>query len=65
MVVLRKEASVVEAARLMLKEDLEELPVVEGDEVVGVVSERDLVAKVMAKELDPEKTRIAEVCEAH
>ena len=62
MVVLTREASVVEAARLMLSEDVNELPVVEGEEVVGVVTERDLVAKVMAKELDPGTTRVADVC---
>ena len=57
-----RNASVVEAARVMLSEDVDELPVVEGDEIVGVVTDRDLVAKVMAKELDPASTRIADVC---
>jgi CBS domain-containing protein len=57
-----KSATVAEAARLMLSEDVDELPVVEGEEVVAVVTERDLVAKVMANELDPARTRIADVC---
>ena len=59
---LRRNASVMDAARLMLREDVDELPVVNGEDVVGVVTERDLVAKVMARELDPARTRIADVC---
>jgi CBS domain-containing protein len=56
-----KGASVVEAARLMLSEDVDALPVVDGEDVVGVVTERDLVSKVMAGELDPAKARVADV----
>jgi CBS domain-containing protein len=59
---LTRNASVVDAARLMLRENVDELPVVDGEEVVGVVTERDLVSKVMARELDPASTRIADVC---
>ena len=55
------EATVAEAAQVMLREDVDELPVVEGEDVVGVVSCQDLVAKVVARELDPEDTRIADV----
>jgi CBS domain-containing protein len=56
-----KGASVVEAARMMLSEDVDELPVVDGEDVVGVVTERDLVSKVMAGELDPARARVADV----
>jgi CBS domain-containing protein len=59
---LTRSASVMDAARLMLREDVDELPVVDGEDVVGVVTERDLVAKVMARELDPARTLIADVC---
>jgi CBS domain-containing protein len=57
-----KDASVVEAARLMIAEDVGSLPVVRGSELVGIVTDRDLVAEVMAKELDPNKTLVADVC---
>lgn len=56
-----KGASVVEAAQMMLSEDVDELPVVDGEDVVGVVTERDLVSKVMAGELDPARARVADV----
>ena len=57
-----KSATAAEAARLMLSEDVDELPVVDGEDVVGVLTEHDLVAKVMARALDPSRTRVADVC---
>ena len=53
--------SVVQAARLMASEDVGSLPVVEGDQLVGVVTDRDLVLQVLAKDLDPTKVTISEV----
>lgn len=53
--------SVVEAARLMASEDVGSLPVVEGDRLVGIVTDRDLVLQVLAKDLDPSKVNISEV----
>jgi CBS domain-containing protein len=54
--------SVVEAAQRMLNEDVGSLPVVHGDELVGMVTDRDLVLQVLAKNLDPSKVQVAEVC---
>ena len=56
------DAMVVEAARKMLSEDVGSLPVVEGDSLVGMVTDRDLVLKVVAKDLDPNKVPISDVC---
>jgi CBS domain-containing protein len=53
--------TVVEAARLMASEDVGSLPVVEGDRLVGIVTDRDLVLQVLAKDLDPSKVSISEV----
>jgi CBS domain-containing protein len=53
--------SVVQAARLMASEDVGSLPVVEGDQLVGIVTDRDLVLQVLAKDLDPSKVTISEV----
>lgn len=53
--------SVVEAARLMASENVGSLPVVEGDQLVGIVTDRDLVLQVLAKDLDPSKVTISEV----
>ena len=46
----------------MLPEDVGSLPVVDGEELVGMVTDRDLVINVLAKDLDPNKTQVAEVC---
>jgi CBS domain-containing protein len=53
--------SVVEAARLMASENVGSLPVVDGDQLVGIVTDRDLVLQVLAKDLDPSKVTISEV----
>lgn len=53
--------SVVEAARLMASENVGSLPVVEGEQLVGIVTDRDLVLHVLAKDLDPSKVVISEV----
>jgi CBS domain-containing protein len=54
-------ASVVEAARLMRDEDVGALPVADDGQVVGVVTDRDLVVRVLAEGADPESTRVADV----
>jgi CBS domain-containing protein len=56
------DAMVVEAARRMLSEDVGSLPVVEGDALVGMITDRDLVLSVVAKDLDPHKVPVADVC---
>jgi CBS domain-containing protein len=58
---IERTESVVQAARLMASEDVGSLPVVEGDQLVGIVTDRDLVLQVLAKDLDPSKVTISEV----
>lgn len=55
------------AARLMAEEHVGSLPVVEGDgrKVVGVITDRDLVIRVMALGRDAEATRIEDVMTKH
>ena len=50
---IASDAMAVDAARRMLSEDVGSLPVVEEDRLVGMVTDRDLVLQVMAKDLDP------------
>jgi CBS domain-containing protein len=56
------DATIIDAARLLTSEDVGSLPVVEGDELVGMVTDRDLVLRVLAKDLDPHKTSVADAC---
>jgi CBS domain-containing protein len=57
-----RETSVVEAAKLMTSEDVGPLPVVDGGELVGIVTDRDLVVRVIAEERDPDSTLVGDVC---
>jgi CBS domain-containing protein len=59
---ITSDATVVEAARTMTAEDVGSLPVVEGDKLVGMVTDRDLVTNVVAKDLDPNKISVSDVC---
>ena len=54
--------SAVEAARLMAAENIGSLPVVDGEDLVGMVTDRDLVLHVLAKDVDPHKVTIASIC---
>jgi len=53
---------VVEAARLMASQDVGSLPVVDDGNLVGMVTDRDLVLHVLAKDVDPHQTTVATVC---
>ena len=54
--------SAIEAARMMLAENIGSLPVVHGNDLVGMVTDRDLVLQVMAKDLDPNAVPVSQVC---
>jgi CBS domain-containing protein len=53
--------SVVEAAQLMASEDVGSLPVVEGEELVGMITDRDLALHVVARSLDPSSVTVTQV----
>ncbi len=56
------QAPVREAARLMESEDVGSLPIVqEGARLVGVVTDRDIAVRVVARGLDPEATPVADI----
>ena len=57
-----RDAPAVDAARAMLAEDVGSLPVVDGGSLVGMVTDRDLVLKVIAKDLDANKVLVLECC---
>ena len=55
------ETSVSAAAKLMAKKKVSAVLVVENGRLVGIFTERDAVYRVIAKGLDPDGTRLAEV----
>ena len=49
------------AAKMMRDEDVGLAPIVEGDRLVGTLTERDIALRVVAEGRDPEKTTVREV----
>ena len=54
-------ATVVDVAKLMAREDVGPIPVVDGDRLVGIVTDRDLVLRVIADGRDPQQTSVGDV----
>ena len=55
------ETPVSEAARLMKSEDVGSLPILDGDKLAGVVTDRDIVLRAVAEEKDPRGMPVREV----
>lgn len=55
------EATVLDAARKMTTAKVGALAVIENDRLVGIFSERDLMARVVAEGLDPGATKVRAV----
>jgi CBS domain-containing protein len=49
------------AARMMKDEDVGLAPIVQGDRLVGTLTDRDIVMRVVAEGKDPESTSVREV----
>ena len=55
---LSSDATIVEAARAMRDEDAGIMPVVEGDRLDGVITDRDIAVRVVAEGRDPASTQV-------
>jgi CBS domain-containing protein len=53
---------VTEAARRMKDDDIGDVIVMEGGQVCGVVTDRDIVVRVLAEGRDPNQARLSDVC---
>ena len=54
-------STVADAARVMAQEDVGPVPVVEGGRVVGIVTDRDIVLRVVADGRDPSSTTLGDI----
>jgi len=59
--VITSDTTVVDAARAMTTENVGSLPIVDQETLVGIVTDRDLVTNVLAKDLDPHKVPVSDV----
>ena len=58
---LSAEQTVREASRYMTERRVGAVSVLEGTRLVGILSERDIMSRVVAPGLDPDATRVADV----
>jgi CBS domain-containing protein len=55
-------ASVVEAARLMREAHIGSLPITDGEQLVGMITDRDITTRVVAEAADLGRTSVGDVC---
>jgi CBS domain-containing protein len=55
-------APVVEAARLMREEHIGSLPITDDEQLLGMITDRDITTRVVAEAADPKTTSVGEVC---
>ena len=58
---LAESASLVEAARHMRMSDIGDVLVLDGDTVRGIVTDRDIVIRALAADLDPARTPVGDI----
>ncbi len=60
-ITLPKDATIHQAAKMMANSQIGCLIVGDGTEIDGIITERDLVTKVLAEKLDPDETTLEQV----
>jgi CBS domain-containing protein len=55
-------ASVVEAAQLMREEHIGALPITDDEQLLGMITDRDITTRVVAEAADPKATSVGDVC---
>ena len=58
---VRSDQSVRDAARYMTDRRVGAVSVLDGTRLVGILSERDVMGRVVARQLDPDRTQVGEV----
>jgi CBS domain-containing protein len=64
-VAVRPDASLAEAAQLMRAQDIGDVLVADGQEVVGVLTDRDITVRAVAEGIDPLTMSVAAACTPH
>ncbi len=60
-VTIEPSTSVVDAAKRMIQEEKGPLPVVEGDQLHAMVTDRDIIARVVAEGRDPNSVTVHDI----
>ena len=59
---IQSSESVMDAAQLMRKSDIGDVIVVEGNRLFGILTDRDIVVRVLAEGRDPGVTPVSDIC---
>ena len=59
---IQSSESVMNAAQLMRKSDIGDVIVVEGNRLFGILTDRDIVVRVLAEGRDPGVTPVSDIC---
>lgn len=59
--VISSDATITNAAEKMKSFDIGVLPVMKEDEIMGIITDRDIAIRVIAEKLDPQKTQVQKV----
>jgi CBS domain-containing protein len=59
---LTVDAMISDAAEVMLREDIGDVIVLDEDRLYGILTDRDIVVRVVAERRDPCQTRLGDVC---
>ena len=60
-VTIEPTASIVDTAKKMIQQEKGPLPVVEGSKVVAMITDRDIIARVVAEGTDPTSVRVSDI----
>lgn len=57
--------SIAEAQNLMKEKNIRHLPVMNGNKVIGIVSDRDILQATSLIDINPHKIAIEDICQRH
>ena len=60
-VVVKPDTTILECSNLMKDKHVGSLMVIQGEELKGILTEQDIVRKVVAKKIDSEKTKVKDI----
>ena len=63
-VTVEPQTSIADTARRMIEQEKGPLPVVEGERLIGMITDRDIIARVVAEGLDADSTTVGDVATA-
>jgi predicted transcriptional regulator len=58
--VIESDRTIQEVAEIMKELDVKDMPVIAGKDIVGIITDRDIVIKVVANGMTPNKTKVVD-----